>query len=82
MRWDEDYHLFILGALAFGTASVGRTAIRSRWPQRVKVHLTGMGLSYIFVLTAFYVDNGKSLPCGRSFRYLRIGSCPVRSDCL
>ncbi len=26
------------------------------------VTLAGMGLSYILLLTAFYVDNGKSLP--------------------
>jgi hypothetical protein len=62
MRWSEDYHLFLLGALAFGAASVGRTAIRRRWPHRVNVHLTGMGCSYIVLLTAFYVDNGKNLP--------------------
>jgi hypothetical protein len=26
------------------------------------VHITGMGSSYIALLTAFYVDNGKNLP--------------------
>lgn len=62
MRWSEDYHLFILGALAFGAASVGRTAARRHWRHWVKVHLIGMGSSYVVLLTAFYVDNGKSLP--------------------
>ncbi len=28
MRWSEDYHLFILGALSFVAASVGRIARR------------------------------------------------------
>ncbi len=28
----------------------------------MRLHITGMGLSYILLLTAFYVDNGKSLP--------------------
>ena len=30
-----------------------------------KRHITAMGLSYILLLTAFYVDNGKSLPLWR-----------------
>jgi peptidoglycan/LPS O-acetylase OafA/YrhL len=62
MRWDEDYHLFILGVLAFAAASVGRAARRRRWPRWVRFHIAGMGLSYVLLLTAFYVDNGKSLP--------------------
>ena len=33
-----------------------------RWRHWPKLHLAGMGASYIFLLTAFYVDNGKNLP--------------------
>jgi peptidoglycan/LPS O-acetylase OafA/YrhL len=62
MRWDADTHLFILGVLAFAAASAGRAARRRRWPRWVRLHIAGMGLSYILLLTAFYVDNGKSLP--------------------
>lgn len=62
MRWTEDYYLFILGALSFTAASLGRTAHRQRWCDWVRLHITGMGLSYILLLTAFYVDNGKNLP--------------------
>jgi uncharacterized membrane protein len=62
VRWEEDYHLFILGVLAFAAASLGRTARRQRWRAWVRLHITGMGLSFILLLTAFYVDNGKSLP--------------------
>ena len=62
MRWKEDYHLFLLGALAFGVASTGRAARRGLWRGWVRWHIPGMGLSYIVLLTAFYVDNGKSLP--------------------
>jgi hypothetical protein len=65
VRWAEDYHLFILGTLAFAAASLGRTARRKRWRHWVKVHITGMGTSYTLLLTAFYVDNGKSLPLWR-----------------
>lgn len=62
VRWAEDYHLFILGTLAFGAACLGRRARRQRWNNWVKLHITGMGSSYVLLLTAFYVDNGKSLP--------------------
>jgi hypothetical protein len=61
MRWAENYHLFALGALSFASACFGRTAVRWRWPQWPRLHLTGMGASYILMLTAFYVDNGKNL---------------------
>jgi hypothetical protein len=62
MRWAEDYHLFILGTLSFAAASLGRTWRRRRWRGWVRPHISGMGLSYILLLTAFYVDNGKNLP--------------------
>ena len=70
MRWSEDYHLFILGAVSFVAASVGRIARRHLWPRWVDFHVTGMGLSYILMLTAFYVDNGKNLPVWRDLPYL------------
>jgi hypothetical protein len=62
MRWAEDYHLFILGTLSFAAASLGRMALRRRWPKWVMTHIIGLGSSYILLLTAFYVDNGENLP--------------------
>jgi hypothetical protein len=62
MRWAENYHLFILGTLSFTSAYVGRMAARRRWQRWATVHVIGMGTSYIFMITAFYVDNGKNLP--------------------
>ncbi|MFA6125362.1 MAG: DUF2306 domain-containing protein [Sphingomonas sp.] len=57
MRWAEDYPLFLLGTLAFASAWAGR-----RLRRRPRLHLAAMGVSYIVMLTAFYVDNGKALP--------------------
>ena len=65
MRWAQDYYLFILGALSFLAATLGRTARRQRWRNWANVHISGMGVSYILLLTAFYVDNGKNLPLWR-----------------
>jgi hypothetical protein len=62
VRWSENYHLFILGAAAFGCAWFGRSALRLRWPHWVRLHITGMSQSYVIMLIAFYVDNGKQLP--------------------
>ena len=65
VRWAENYHLFFLGTLSLIAATVGRTALRRRWHNWVGLHIVGMGLSYIVMLTAFYVDNGKNLPLWR-----------------
>jgi hypothetical protein len=61
-RWKEDYHLFILGVVSFAAAFIGRLAARKKWNKWTIYHMTGMALSYIFLLIAFYVDNGKFLP--------------------
>jgi uncharacterized membrane protein len=65
VRWTENYHLFFLGILSLIAATVARTALRLRWRNWVKLHITGMGVSYVLMLTAFYVDNGKHLPLWR-----------------
>jgi hypothetical protein len=64
-RWAEDYDLFILGGLSFIAATIGRTARRKPWPSWARIHATGMGASYILMITAFYVDNGPNLPLWR-----------------
>jgi hypothetical protein len=64
-RWAEDYHLFILGALSFLAATIGRTARRRQWLGWVRIHMTRMGASYILLITAFYVDNRPNLPLWR-----------------
>jgi hypothetical protein len=66
MRWPADTHLLVLGILSFGSGAIGRTARRGRWQGWLRIHMVGMGLSYILLLTAFYVDNGPFLPLWRS----------------
>jgi hypothetical protein len=65
MRWRDDYHLFVLGALTWLAAWLGRTARRRRAPRWARLHIAAMGFSYVLLLTAFYVDNGKQLPLWR-----------------
>jgi hypothetical protein len=68
-RWAEDYHLFILGALSFAAAYFGRQARRQRLRNWARLHITGMGTSYVLLLIAFYVDNGKQLPVWKDLPY-------------
>jgi hypothetical protein len=66
LRWPHNTHLFILGIGSFGAGVIGRMARRRLWRRWLPVHITGMALSYILLLTAFYVDNGPHLPLWRS----------------
>jgi len=61
MRWREDYHLVIIGAVAFTAATIGYQH-RSRHRAGDTGHIVGMGMGYVAMLTAFYVDNGPHLP--------------------
>jgi hypothetical protein len=62
MRWAESAYLFVLGCVAFGFGSLAYAAGKRRWPGWLTMHMLGMSLSYIVLLTAFYVDNGPKLP--------------------
>jgi hypothetical protein len=77
VRWAENYHLFFLGALSLIAATVARTALRQRWRNWARLHITGMGLSYILMLTAFYVDNGKNLPLWRELPQIAFWLLPA-----
>lgn len=61
MRWREDYDFFLIGLVAFSLASTGFVARLRHWPGDT-THIACMGGSYVAMLTAFYVDNGKHLP--------------------
>ncbi len=77
MRWAENYHLFALGALSVAAAWCGREALRRRWPRWVRLHILGMGLSYILMLIAFYLDNGKQLPLWKDLPHFTYWLVPL-----
>jgi uncharacterized membrane protein len=77
MRRKEDYHLFILGTLTLAAAIFARQAVRGRGQYWAKVHITGMGTSYVLLLTAFYVDNGKNLPLWKALPSLAYWILPA-----
>lgn len=61
MRPRQDWHLAAIGLVAFTAATIGYQHRRRHRPGDTP-HITGMGASYIAMLTAFYVDNGPHLP--------------------
>jgi ABC-type nickel/cobalt efflux system permease component RcnA len=61
MRWRQDWYLFAIGAVAFTAATVGFQHRRRHRPGDT-AHISGMGIGYVAMLTAFYVDNGPHLP--------------------
>ncbi len=67
LRWSADWYLFVVGALAFGLATLAYVADTVRWEGWLAAHISGMGLSYVGLLTAFYVDNGPHLPLWQLF---------------
>jgi len=77
MRWSENYHLFVLGAAAFGFAWFGRSALQHRWHSWVRLHISGMSLSYVIMLIAFYVDNGKQLPIWKNLPHFAYWLLPL-----
>jgi hypothetical protein len=78
-RWRENDHLFVLGALSFGAAVVARQMVRSGpvTRARLRLHLVAMAVSYILLLTAFYVDNGKNLPLWKELPALAYWTVPA-----
>jgi hypothetical protein len=66
LRWPANTHLFVLGILSFSAGVIGRMARRRGRPGWLRVHVPAMAVSYILLLTAFYVDNGPHLPLWRS----------------
>ena len=76
LRWPHNTHLLVLGILSFGAGVVGRRARRRCWRRWLPVHISGMAVSYILLLTAFYVDNGRHLPLWRSLPALAFWVLP------
>jgi hypothetical protein len=67
MRWRHNIHLLTIGTLAVVFTYTGYRLARNQKKNWTRLHTICMGLSYIFLLTGFYIDNGKNLPFWRQF---------------
>ena len=82
MRWAEDSHLFVFGALAFSSAWLGHRAIQKRWPYWTGYTLRGWvshtrGCWWLSTWTM-----GRNCQSGKIFLISRIGFCRLLSGCL
>lgn len=73
MRWPADTRLLVLAVFSFGVGAIGRTARRGRWHGWIRIHIVGMALPYILLLTAFYGDNGPFYRSGGPCQHSRTG---------
>lgn len=62
IHWPQDAYLLVLATIAFSLACVGYTARKRRWKGWLGYHASGMAMSYVTLLTAFFADNGSALP--------------------
>ncbi|KAA5542022.1 hypothetical protein [Adhaeribacter rhizoryzae] len=70
MRWPFNTHLLIVGTVAYALTFVGQRVAKSHRPNWTRLHTVSMGLSFVLLLTGFYVDNGKNLPFWNQFPQL------------
>ena len=75
MRWAEDYHLFVFGALAFSSAWLGHRAIQKRLALLWASHTRGCWWLSIWTM-------GRNCQSGKIFLISRIGFCRLLSGCL
>jgi hypothetical protein len=67
MRWPHNVHLLTIGILAIASAFLGRQFAKLKSKHWSRLHTIFMGMSYVFLLTGFYVDNGRHLPLWNLF---------------
>lgn len=60
IRWPLDNHLAVMGLVALVATGLG--FLNRRRHRSDTWHILAMGVSYVALLTAFYVDNGPALP--------------------
>jgi lipopolysaccharide export LptBFGC system permease protein LptF len=62
MRWREDAYLLVIAAVMVSAATIGVRARRRRNRAGDTIHILGLSLSFVAMMTGFYVDNGPHLP--------------------
>ena len=79
MRWRQDYHLLIIGAVAF-TAAVAGVQHRRRHRPGDTGHIAAMGTSTWPCSPRSTSTTDPTCPCGTTCRPCRSGSCPPSSE--
>lgn len=61
MKWSELAYLFYIALFSYGLALYGYLSRKRLWPKWIYHHISGMLGSYIGVITAVLVVNGKAV---------------------
>jgi hypothetical protein len=77
IRWRENAQLLAIAVIAFILGVYGYRARRRHRPGWPPHHASGMGGSYIALLTGFYVDNGPFLPLWKELPHLMYWLLPT-----
>jgi len=70
MEWPIKIPILILDIFSFLFAFFGKNLAQRNNPKKTRLHTICMGLSYVLLLTGFYVDDGKNLPFWNQFSQL------------
>jgi peptidoglycan/LPS O-acetylase OafA/YrhL len=76
LRFAQDWHLLLIGTVAFGAGTLGYLARRRQRPRWQRVHIPAMGGAYVALFTGFYVDNGPHLPLWDRLPHLAYWTLP------
>ena len=77
MRWREDAYLLVIAAVMFSAATIGVRARRRRNRAGDTIHILGLSLSFVAMMTGFYVDNGRAPAAARPPAGDRVLGAPV-----
>ena len=79
MRWRQDYHLFVIGAVAFTAATIGYQHRRRHRPGDTG-HITGMGVDTSPCSPRSTSTTAPTCRCGTTCRRSRSGCSPPPSE--
>jgi len=68
VRWRQDYHLLIIGTVAFAAATIGYLHRRYHRPGDTG-HMVGMGTGYVAMLTRSTSTTARTCRCGTGCRH-------------
>src|SRR5690348_15843604 len=60
--WPDDAYLLVIAAVMATAATIGVRARRRRNRAGGTIHILGLSLSFVAMMTGFYMDNGPHLP--------------------
>ncbi|AZB41502.1 DUF2306 domain-containing protein [Bacillus sp. FJAT-42376] len=77
LHWEESAYLFYIGFFSYSFAVIGYAAVKKKWKNWLRYHISGMLGSYIAVITAVLVVNAPKIAFLQSIPALWIWFIPT-----